>query len=368
MKAIRTGAAVGASSASATMRGMLALPTRVKRKFAGPAIHRDGLELDLDTQLLLRLSNAFPRPRLDPVTSPPRMRAAARRMAAIGRGRTIPMPVSDITVAGAATPLPARVYSPDGADSALVWFHGGGWVVGDLDTHDGLCRRLAARAGRTVISVGYRLAPQHPYPAAVEDTVAAYTDIVSRAARFGIAPDRVAVGGDSAGGYLAALACQRLAARDLPIPAAQLLLYPLTDFTATTGSRATLAHGFDLTRTDLEFFSRCFLPRHIDPGAPDVSPLAVHDPGGLPPALIVTAGFDPLRDEAHAYARRLRDAGVTVTHHQFDGYTHGFANNTLAFGSAVDQIADLYSTLLTTTGDDATHASSPAAQAGLSHP
>ncbi len=328
------------------MRRLLALPPRIKRRIAGPAVHRDGLELDLDTQMLLRINSAWPRPRLDPVTSPPRMRAAARRMAAVGAGRARAVPVTDITVAGAATPLPARVYAPATGGAVLVWFHGGGWVAGDLDTHDALCRTLADRGATTVVSVAYRLAPEHPYPAAVEDALAAYADIVARAAEFGATPDRVAVGGDSAGGYLAALVAQQAADRGTPGPAAQLLLYPVTDLTGACASRRTLARGFDLTRVDLEFFARCFLPPALDRAAPGVSPLAAPSLAGVAPALIVTAGFDPLRDEGELYARRLREHGVPVTAHRFDGYTHGFANNGLAFGPAVATIADLFAATL----------------------
>ncbi|MFC3965212.1 alpha/beta hydrolase [Nocardia jiangsuensis] len=337
----------GARSASATMRRLLALPPRWKRRIAGPAVHRDGLELDLDTQLLLRINSAWPRPRLDPVTSPPRMRTAARRMAAIGAGRAIAMSVTDITVAGAETPLRARVYTPGATDTVLVWFHGGGWIAGDLDTHDGLCRALAAGTATTVVSVAYRLAPEHPYPAPVDDAYAAYLDIVGRAAEFGAAPERIAVGGDSAGGHLAALIAQRTVHRDAPGPLAQLLLYPVTDLTGSCPSRRTLARGFELTHTDLEFFARCLLPPAVDRAAPEVSPLAAPNPAGVAPALIVTAGFDPLRDEGARYARHLREHGVPATEHRFDGYTHGFANNRLAFGPAVDRIAELFAATLT---------------------
>lgn len=339
-------AGVGTRSASATMRRLLALPPRIKRRIAGPAIHRDGLELDLDTQMLLRINSAWPRPRLDPVTSPPRMRTAARRMAKIGAGRTRAVPVTDITVRGAETPLRARVYAPAPGGTVLVWFHGGGWIAGDLDTHDALCRTLAARTAATVVSVAYRLAPEHPYPAPVEDACAAYADIVARAAEFGATPDRIAVGGDSAGGHLAALVAQRAAGRGAPGPLAQLLIYPVTDLTGACASRRTLARGFELTSVDLEFFARCFLPGSVDRAAPGVSPLAAPTLAGVAPALIVTAGFDPLRDEGARYAERLRADGVPVTEHRFDGYTHGFANNGLVFGAAVDHIADLFAATL----------------------
>ncbi len=338
----REKAGAGTRAAIAAVRALLRLPPPVKRRMAGPVVRRDGLELDLDAQLLLRITGALPRARLDPVTSPPRMRVAARRMAAIGRGPREFLPVCETTVAGGAGRLRARVYRPADADTVLVWFHGGGWVIGDLDTHDGLCRTLAATAGVTVISVDYRLAPEHPYPAAVDDAAAAFTDIVSRATEFGATADRVAIGGDSAGGHLAAL----LALRDPDAPLAQLLVYPPTDLTGSSQSRTTFAHGFALTRADIDFYDACFLPPDLDRASPEVSPLFAQTTVGLPPTVIITAGFDPLRDEGESYAERLRADGVAVRVRRFDGYLHGFVNNALAFGPAVEEIAALFAETL----------------------
>ncbi|MCP2288348.1 alpha/beta hydrolase [Nocardia amikacinitolerans] len=323
--------------AAAAVRGLLRLPHRTKRALAGPAIHRDGNELDLDAQLLLRITRALPRPEPDPV----RLRTQARRMAAIGAGRRAPVRVDDTTVAGFAGPLRARLYDPGAADALLVYFHGGGWVIGDLDTHDGLCRTLAHTAGIRVVAVDYRLAPEHPYPAAIDDAAAAFRDIVGRADEFAVAPERVGVGGDSAGGHLAAVLCQRMRRDGGPAPLLQLLIYPPTDLTGKAESRKTFAEGFALTKADIDFFDRCFLPPDLDRTQPDVSPLRAETTAGLPRAVVITAGFDPLRDEGEAYAHRLRTDGVPVVLRRFDGYMHGFVNNALAFGPAVHEVAAL---------------------------
>nr|WP_232542342.1 alpha/beta hydrolase [Nocardia bovistercoris] len=325
------------------------MPRSVKRRLAGPAAHRDGLELDLDAQLLLRISRTLPRRRPDPV----RMRADARRLAAIGAGRTAAVAVTDIEVAGAAGRLRGRVYSPETADAAMVYFHGGGWVIGDLDTHDGLCRTLARAARVTVIAVDYRLAPEHPYPAAVDDAHAAFRDIAARAHEFGATAARLAVGGDSAGGYLAALVCQRLRDEGAPAPLAQLLIYPPTDLTGGSRSRTLFADGFALTAAEIDYFDRCFLPPGLDRTRPEVSPLRTASVAGLPPAVVVTAGFDPLRDESEAYADRLRAEGIPVITRRYDGYMHGFVNNALAFGPAIIEIAGMFAAAIAVRDDRA---------------
>ncbi|MGV9615696.1 alpha/beta hydrolase [Nocardia xishanensis] len=325
----------GTRTAAAAVRGLLRLPPRAKRALAGPAVHRDGNELDLDAHLLLRITKALPKQAPEPV----RLRRQARRMAAIGAGRRAPVRVEDITVAGAAGSLRARLYDPGATDALLVYFHGGGWVIGDLDTHDALCRTIARTARIRMVAVDYRLAPEHPYPAAVDDAVAAFRDIVARAGEFGVGAERVAVGGDSAGGHLAAVLCQRTRRDGGPAPLLQLLIYPPTDLTGKAESRTTFAEGFALTRTDIDFFDRCFLPPDLDRTRPDVSPLYAETTAGLPRAVVITAGFDPLRDEGEAYAARLRADGVPVAARRFAGYMHGFVNNALAFDPAVGEIA-----------------------------
>ena len=225
--------------------------------------------------------------------------------------------------------IPLRVYRPAGvADSrrlpVLVYFHGGGWVIGDLETHDVLCRQLTAEAGVSVIAVDYRVAPEHKFPAAVDDAWAATRWIAAHAAELSVDADRLAVGGDSAGGNLAAVVA--LLARDAGGPriALQILLYPVTDLASESQSYADLADGYMLTRDSMSWFRAHYLTKENDAADWRVSPLRARSLAGLPPALVVTAGYDPLRDEGEAYARRLREAGVSVDAVSFGGMIHGF--------------------------------------------
>lgn len=223
-----------------------------------------------------------------------------------------------------------RVYRPFGITEvlpAIVYYHGGGWVTGDLDSHDGVCRLLAFEAQAVVIAIDYRLAPEDPFPAAVDDAIAGFKWAVAQSADLGIAKEQVGVMGDSAGGTLAAVVAQQLT-RDKAnkhVPIAQGLIYPATDAHMATDSIARFADGFFLTKADMEWFRDHYLG--TDPSVFDdvrASPLLADDVGGLPPALVVTAGFDPLRDEGDAYARRLADAGVPVIHRCYDDMVHGF--------------------------------------------
>jgi acetyl esterase/lipase len=226
--------------------------------------------------------------------------------------------------------IPLRVYRPAGLPDATslpayVYFHGGGWVIGDLETHDVLCRQLTAASGASVISVDYRLAPEHKFPAAADDAWAATRWIVAHAAELGLDAGRLAVGGDSAGGNLAAVVA--LLARDAGGPAIrqQVLIYPVVDVMRETRSYADFAEGYMLTRDSMRWFVAHYLRSKDDAGDWRVSPLRAPSLARLPPALIVTAGFDPLRDEGEMYAGRLRDAGVTVDYVCYGGMVHGFA-------------------------------------------
>jgi acetyl esterase/lipase len=226
--------------------------------------------------------------------------------------------------------IPLRMYRPAGVPEstrlpAYVYFHGGGWVIGDLETHDVLCRQLTAASAASVVSVDYRLAPEHKFPAAADDAWAATRWIVAHAAELGLDAGRLAVGGDSAGGNLAAVAA--LMARDAGGPAIrqQVLIYPVTDVMREMGSYADFAEGYMLTRDSMRWFIAHYLRSRDDARDWRVSPLRVPSLAGLPPALIVTAGFDPLRDEGEMYAGRLRDAGVMVDYVCYGGMVHGFA-------------------------------------------
>lgn len=242
----------------------------------------------------------------------------------IGRteDRAIPGPVGDLTV---------RIYTPIAAGTAplpgLVFYHGGGFVIGSLDTHDALCRQLANEAGVRVISVDYRLAPENKFPAAVEDAVAALTYIEKNAIEFDIDPNRLAVGGDSAGGNLAAVAA--LMARDAGAPRLnhQLLIYPVTDALIDTPSRNEMAKGFFLDEPLMAWFAHHY-GRMEDYEDYRASPMRAAAHHGLPPALIITAGHDPLRDEGKLYADKLQAAGVPVTYRDYPGQIHGFMTMT----------------------------------------
>jgi acetyl esterase len=205
-----------------------------------------------------------------------------------------------------------------------MFFHGGGWVIGDLDTHDVVCRRLANAAKCAVVSVDYRLAPEHKFPAAVEDCVAATEWVAEQAAALGVDSARMAVGGDSAGGNLAAVVA--LHARDHGGPALrlQLLIYPATEFAMRHPSHTTRGEGFLLTHSTMKWFRDAYLRSDADMADWRASPLRAADVSRLPPAYILTAGFDPLSDEGAAYADRLSSAGVPVQHVHLPGQIHGF--------------------------------------------
>jgi acetyl esterase len=235
--------------------------------------------------------------------------------------------VDDRVVPGAGNDIPVRVYTPHdavGGDAPLLlWLHGGGWVIGDLDTADATARALANRSGAVVVSVDYRLAPEHPAPAPLEDALAALTWSVQNAELLGVDATRVAVGGDSAGGNLAAALCQRVRDEFGPDIRFQLLVYPAVDLTVGHPSYDENAEGYFLTKDSMVWFIGHYLGT-TDPKDPSVSPLHAASLAGLPPTLVITAEFDPLRDEGEAYAVALRDAGVAVDAVRYDGQIHGF--------------------------------------------
>jgi acetyl esterase len=250
--------------------------------------------------------------------------------------RTVPVPEVDI---------PIRVYTPDGHGplAGLVYFHGGGWVIGSIETHDGLCRSIAKAAGCVVISVEYRLAPEHKFPAGSEDAYAATRWVAEHAEDFQIDRGRLAVGGDSAGGNLAAVVALMARDRGGPGLALQLLLYPITDHDLDTASYRDYAEGHLLTRNAMSWFWKHYLPEGVSPEHPYVSPYRAKDLSGLPPAVVITAECDPLCDEGNAYARRLQEAGVPVTLSCYSGMIHGFVrrNRLLDQGQrGLDQVAE----------------------------
>ena len=252
--------------------------------------------------------------------------------------------VEDRTIPGPGGPLGLRVFRPegDGALPVVVYFHGGGWVMGSLDSHDAVCRSLAARSGCVVVGVDYRLAPEHPFPAGLDDCLAAVEWVVANGGELGVDPDRLAVGGDSSGGHLAAATCLMLRDRGGPRVSFQLLVYPVLAFGFDSASYAENAEGYYLTAASMRWFSGHYLARSEDTADPRAAPLLAADLADLPPTHVVTAEYDPLRDEGEAYAAKLAEAGVAVSHHRYEGMIHGFVRMAAALDrgqAAIDECA-----------------------------
>ena len=243
--------------------------------------------------------------------------------------------VENLRLPGPDGEIPVRLYRPESKSAlpGLVYFHGGGFVLCNLESHDGVCRSLANAAGCAVVSVDYRLAPEHPFPAAPEDCYAATRFVAERGRELGIDSARIAVGGDSAGGNLTAVVSQMARDRRGPRLRFQLLVYPVTDASFDTPSYRENAEGYFLTTTMMKWFWGKYLANPADAANPYASPLRAMDLTGLPPGLCITAEFDPLRDEGEAYAARLRKAGVDVPATRYDGMFHGF----FGMGAMLDQ-------------------------------
>jgi acetyl esterase len=306
-----------------TLRALLALPASAQRALAGRPLTIDGATLATETQLTLRLKRVVRDPAVEelPITEG---RGVLRRQCIVVGGRQPIGTTRDLAVGE----LPGRLYVPRGAATPgplLVWLHGGGFVYGDLDSHDAVCRFLSERAGVRVLAVDYRLAPEHPFPAAYDDARSAHRWVVENAAALGADTERLALGGDSAGATLSAVAAIAAACDGLPL-AFQLLMYPSTDQTTQWPTRARFGEGFYLTTEFMDVAKRSYLPDPATWGLPEASPLFADLPAGLAPAHIATAGFDPLRDEGEAYARKLADAGVEVTLRRYADQIHGFVN------------------------------------------
>jgi acetyl esterase len=304
------------------LAGAMALPEAAQRALAGRPVTIDGNTLATDVQLMLRLQRLARLPGAEEL--PLAQGREVVRVTAAHTGGDQPIgSVRSLEVAD----LPARLYLPEGAPAVgplLVFFHGGGFWCGDLDSHDPICRFLAEQAGVRVLSVAYRLAPEHPFPAAHDDAAAAYAWTVEHAAELGADPARLGVGGDSAGGNLAAGVAIEAARHGWPC-AVQLLVYPATQARRETRSAELFDQGFYLTRDFMARADRLYAT-NVPADDPRLSPLHAELPAGLAPALVYTAGFDPLRDEGEAYADRLRAAGVEVDLTRFEDQIHGFVN------------------------------------------
>ncbi len=244
--------------------------------------------------------------------------------------------VEDLRIPGPAGDIPARLYAAvnDGKPQpALVFYHGGGWVIGSVESYDPLCRALAKKGNCTVVSIDYRLAPEHKFPAAWEDSVAAFRWIAENAGKLGLDPARLAVGGDSAGGNLSAAVAQAVRA-DTVKPCYQMLIYPATDMRMGHESHVENAEGYILTRDLISWFVAHYMNSEADKSDPRASPLLLDDLTGQPPAFVLVAGYDPLRDEGIDYAERLNAAGVPVRISRYPGMYHGFFNASGALGNA----------------------------------
>jgi acetyl esterase len=306
---------------AAVVRWLLALPEGVQRRIGGSPIEIDGQRLAPDAQMLVKLRRLSPNPPYDALAVPD-ARAALEGDAASVRGSLVQVAeVRQAELAG----MEARLYVPESERGGLlVFFHGGGWVLGSLESHEQPCRFLAREAAVRVLSVDYRLAPEARFPAAVDDALAAFAWAREHAAELGAEPNRIAVGGDSAGGNLSAVVAQLAD----PPPALALLIYPACDFSEKRRSYELFGEGFLLTERNMDWYREHYLPDDDAARDPHASPLLAEDLSGMPRTHLAIAGFDPLRDEGLAYGRRLEEAGVDVDLALHEGLMHGFANMT----------------------------------------
>jgi acetyl esterase len=331
------------------LRTVFGLPRPVRRLLAGPSVRVGDQELDLDLQLLGRLSGLIESDDggvLDRAALAEQRRQADLAAEAAAEPGLDDVVVRDLTVPGGAHPRPAKLYVPPSAGpepaGLLLFFHGGGFALGSLATADPMCRLLAAQSGVRVLSVGYRLAPEHPYPAALEDALAAYRHVRATARSLGARPELVAVGGDSAGGNLALVVAHQEPVRG---PAFVLALYPVTDVDRSGGSREEFGTGFGLTSDFIRELEGMYLPDGLPADDGRGAILRADDFSAMPPVYLATAGFDPLRDEGEELVERLRADGVPVVARRFPGLVHGYASFTAVSAAARDATLDAASAL-----------------------
>ncbi len=315
------------------VQALMTLPTPILRLMSGGGVvYQGGRTLDPHFQFLTAGAR-----RLPPVYTlePGHARAAsAKGLALLAGKRESGVRVENLAIDGPGGKIPLRAYRPDDQDSGaplMVFAHFGGGVIGDLETCDAFCSIIAKVARCAVLSVDYRLAPEHRYPAGLEDTLAAYRWGRDNAARFGAPAGKAAIGGDSMGGNFSAILAQEMQRAGEPQPALQLLIYPAVDVASETQSMITYADAYPLSRPIMEWFMGHYMGPEVDPADPRLSPIKTEDLSGLAPAIVITAGFDPLVDQGECYAKRLKDAGVPVIYRCYDPLAHGFT----AFTGAV---------------------------------
>ncbi len=314
---------------SVLARAVDRLPASAALRLAGGERVVDGQCLDAHLAVLLATQERLATPAEE--RTPQQRRVDIARSSALAAGPLIPVgPVRDLVLPGPAGTIRARHVRPPGGGEGrplVVFLHGGGWVCGDLDTHEQPTRLIAAHADVHVLSIDYRRAPEHPFPAAVDDAVAAYRWAREYAADLGADPGHVALAGDSAGGNLAAVVSQTAVDSGEPVPSAQLLIYPGADTSRAYPSKALFGEGYFLTRAAMDWYLDTYAGG-ADRRDPRLSPIHAADKSGLPPTVVTTAGFDPLRDEGEAYSAALRDAGVPVVLRRASSLVHGYFSMT----------------------------------------
>jgi acetyl esterase len=322
----------------------LRMPISWVNLLAGSPVTVDGRTLDARVQWFLQLLKQSGQ---KPIHQLPVEHARAEFDSVMPLLSGRPHPVSEIVdriVDSPAGKLRLRIYRPGGNVArllpAILYLHGGGWVIGSLEGYDRPCRYFSARSGCALVAVDYRLAPEHKFPAAVDDSVAAFRWLAANAVSLGIDPARIVVGGDSAGATLSTVIAGLLRGEPRP-PCLQWLIYPATDMACDSPSYSSVGEGFLLTKADMEWVRGLYLNDEGEIGDPRVSPLRAADLAGLPPALVYTAGFDPLRDEGQAYAEKMREAGVKVVHREFDTLIHGFVGMRGAIHAAARAMDDM---------------------------
>jgi acetyl esterase len=315
------------------VRKLLSLPTPVLRLMSGGGVVYQGGRT-LDPRLQYLAAQARGAPPMATLTPEAARRGAAATLASMSGDPEPGVRFEAVSIPGPAGEIPARIYRPDAQDPEaplMVFAHMGGGVIGDLEICHAFCTILAKDGRGPVLSVDYRLAPEHRFPAGLEDLLAAYRYGRDNAERFGAPLAQAAIGGDSMGGNFAAIACQELKRAGEPQPVLQLLIYPCVDVACESASMTTYADAFPLNRATMDWFMGHYMGPGDSPADPRLSPLRAKEVSGLAPAVVVTAGFDPLLDQGEAYARRLREARVPTVYRCYDGLAHGFT----AFTGAV---------------------------------
>ena len=320
----------------AILKVILSLPSPILRALSGGGVvYKGGRTLDPRFQFFAHAARKLPP--MSSLSPAEAVAGSARGLAAVQGPLEPGVRTESLSIEGPNGPIPCRAYRPELQDAGaplIVYAHMGGGVIGDLETCHAFCSILARICRTAVISVDYRLAPDHKFPVGLEDVLAAYRWARDNTARFGAAPVPPAIGGDSMGGNFSAIVAQEMKRKGEPQPAVQILIYPAVDVASETPSMTTYADAYPLTRATMDWFMGHYMPADADPADPRLSPDKTADLSGLAPAVIATAGFDPLVDQGEAYAKRLQAAGAPVAYRCYDSLAHGFTAFTGAIPAA----------------------------------